>query len=105
MENTQHIEMAPAGQNSEIESLRTALASAKTDAQEYKKLAACNREEADNLRKAAGVACDDTIGEGIQKVYELRGLVADAARMLSHLTGENLETYARTFAALAKAAL
>lgn len=105
MQNIEQTETAPVSQNDETEILRTALASAKTDAQEYKKLAACNREEADALRKAAGVACDDTISEGINKVYQLRGLVSEAAHMLPHLTGENLETYARTFAALAKAAL
>jgi len=32
---------------------------------------------------------------------ELIGLLSDAAKMLDHLTGQNLEAYARAFAALA----
>lgn len=63
----------------DVRELRTLLAEAmkegqkhKLDAQEFKKLANKNQEEADALRRAAGVSCDDTIGEGIAKVAALR---------------------------------
>lgn len=47
------------------------IASLQTDVSSYKALARCNREEADALRCAAGVSCDDTVGEGIEKVKAL----------------------------------
>lgn len=47
------------------------ISSLETDVDSYRRLARCNQEEADALRRAAGVACDDTIGEGIAKVREL----------------------------------
>lgn len=48
------------------------ISSLQTDVQSYRNLARVNQEEADALRRAAGVSCDDTIGEGIAKVAALR---------------------------------
>ena len=41
-------------------------------------------------------------GELAPSLFIASGLLSDAALQLSRLTGENLEAYARTFAALAK---
>jgi hypothetical protein len=44
----------------------------RVDASEWKKLAERNQKEADDLRRAAGVEPDSTVGEGIEEILELR---------------------------------
>jgi hypothetical protein len=51
--------------NNKIESL-------KTDVSSFKQLSRTNRQEADALRRAAGVPCDDSVREGIERVKFLR---------------------------------
>jgi hypothetical protein len=55
-----------------LRDLEGLLAASKTDASEWKKLAAKNGEEADNLRRAAGVDPDMTIGEGVEHIKGMR---------------------------------